>query len=246
MWLGWFESVDIYLGQGVVLLQHGKNTVQVVRQPATWGLSRILAGIAHAMEPTHSTDQPTRSAKRRRFHLTLGATLCPAIGFTAPQEVHRLEELQSIAQASAAAAHAGLQVTCAMDALQPGVAASVGNHLLTELTQWAQSQGGHMASIRPIWSVASQCKAVRKTGVRGLAVQEPGALTLLAQKAGGGMDALTLAGEWDASQLPAQLRRWQVAHALDEGALAHLKFGPDAQTRMAQGPSAWAAHWSRS
>lgn len=257
MWLGWFESVDIYLGQGVVLLQQGKKAVQVIRPPVTWGLERILAGIAQALAQVPGNGSPitvplSRKAflpvgwgKRRRFHIVLGATLCPATGFTAPKEVHRLDELRSIALASVTAAHAGQQVVCEIDPMNPGVAASVSNALLSELHRWAGSQGGKIASIHPIWSVASGCRAAHGAKNRGLALQEPGALTLLAEKPGGGLDALTLTGEWDEPQLQGQLRRWQVAQALGEKAALCLKFGPDIQTCMAHGPAIWAGHWSR-
>lgn len=241
MWLGLSESVQIYLGQGLAFLRQGKQPVQAISHPATWGLERVLANLAQALSPSGVA---RRMHRTRRFHVTLGAVYCPARGLSVPQGVHRWAELYSIAQASLDTHGAGQNTLCELDPRNTGVAAGMGSHVKEALDMWATDQGGSLASIRPLWSTASECKAAKPGRVRGMAIAEPGALTLLAQNTDGVLDGVTLTVVMDEQQEQMQLRRWRVSHGLEQGAWVGLRLGADVRDNLPQGPTVWTGHWS--
>lgn len=249
MWSVWSEAVDIYLGQGISMLKTASQETMVMQHPVTLPLERVLAKLADALgQGTQGSgaEQSHPRIKRRKLRITLSAALCPAIGFNAPPEVTRWHERQEIAKATAAAtlAMSAEQITCETDAFRPGVTTALALPLLAELKQWASQQHAYVASVHPLWAVATQCAAAHQNAVQGLLLDEPDSLTLLAEDDQGRLNVLTLVHEPDPAARQASLRRWLISVGLSEDKLLKLSFDPQPNTLMPQGPNVWTAHWS--
>lgn len=244
MWSVWSESVAIYLGQGVAMLGIPHQETQVLQHPATWPLERVLAQLAGVLAPNGTRPK----FQRRTLQITLSGALCPALGFQAPQEVKRWDELRQIAHASAAAA-SGVgadQIVCGMDTSGRGIAASVGTALMQALQRWAAEHHWRIASVRPLWVVATHSPRARQADTLGLLLHEPDAITAIAERAQGEIIASTLAGDYGQASGQALVRRWLVGLGLHEDQFLHLNFGTRVQTAMPLGPKAWATYWSTS
>ncbi|OGB31672.1 MAG: hypothetical protein A3F78_11935 [Burkholderiales bacterium RIFCSPLOWO2_12_FULL_61_40] len=244
MWSVWSESVDIYLGQGVTMLKIPHQEAQRIQHPVTWPLERVLAQLAEVL----SQGGTQHRLQRRTLQITLSGALCPATGFKAPQEVRRWNELRQIAHASAAATWGveADQIVCDMDAGGRGITASVGTVWMQTLQRWAAGHHWRIASLRPLWAVATQSPRARQTDALGLLIHEPDAITAIADGAHGEAIASTLAGDYGQASGQALVRRWLVGLGLREDGLLHLNFGIRAQTAMPLGLKAWAAYWSTS
>lgn len=244
MWSVWSESVDIYLGQGVAMLNMPHQETQVLQHPATWPLERVLARLAQVLAP----DGTKGKRQRRNLRITLSGALCPATGFQAPQEVQRWDELRQIAHASAAATW-GMgadQIVCGMDAGGRGMAASVGSAWMQVLQRWAAEHHWRIASLRPLWAQATHSPLARQADTLGLLVRELDAVTVMAESAQGEAIASTWVGDPGPASGHASVRRWLVGLGLHEDQLLQLNFGTRAQTAMPLGPKAWATYWSTS
>jgi len=238
VWSVWSESLELYLGQGLVMLK--KDGIErVIAHPATLPFGQVLAKITEAV----AREQTLKKAKHCKLRVTLSGALCPAVTFSAPQEVRRWDELRSIAQASTAM---GMevgpdQIFCEMDIARRGLASGLTVSLMQLLQDWATQQRFHLVSMRPLWAVASQCTVARQPDVLGLIVQEPDATTLLVEVAGGKFAATTLTGLED--QLPMLARRWLVSQGVADEKLLKLRFAVPSRPVLPQGPKAWPTHW---
>jgi len=242
VWSVWSEDIHLYLGQGMALLQIGHGPVQVLGHARTLPLGRVLAQVAQAIPE----DGARKRLRRSALSVTLSGALCPAMGFQAPAEVTRWHELRQVACASAASTMdvGPDQILCEISGGQPGLCATVAGGLMMELMDWAEERRFRLASVQPLWALASQCPMARQGGVHGLLVREPDACTLLAQSGSGQLAATTLTGAYDGASVQAHARRWLLSQGLSEVALLHLNFGEELHSVMPQGPKAWAAHWS--
>lgn len=238
MWSAWSESAELYLGQGLAMLKKdGKE--RVIAHPATLPFGHVLAKLTEAV----AQEQKMKKAKRCKLRVTLSGALCPAVAFTAPQEIRRWDELRNIAQASAAMSMGvgSDQILCEMDIARRGLASGVTASVMQSLQDWATQQNFHLTSMRPLWAVASQSPMARRSAVQGLLVQEPDAVTLLAEVAGGKFTATTLTGPKD--QLPTLTRRWLVSQGIADEKLLKLRFAAPSRAVLPQGPTAWPTHW---
>jgi hypothetical protein len=205
-------------------------------------MDRVLTLLAQELAQMIATSRYAR----RSLHITLSAALCPASAFTAPQTVRRWDERQSIAYASAAAA-VGMQadqIVCETDQYQSGVTASMGRHLFDDLKQWASQHRCRVASAQPLWAVASQCQAARSTAIKGILLQEPDAVTVVAVKHDGRTLASTLAGHPDRTGNAMQVRRWLVGLGLNQSDMLRFGFVADPQPVVQQAPGTWVGHWA--
>jgi hypothetical protein len=237
VWSVLSERLDLYLGSGLAMLKAGTTDPVVIHEPASLPLERMLS-LLH--EQAHK-----KIVKGSSFRIYLGACACPAVGVTTPKEVTRWQEQHQIAQASVAhSLDASMdQIACEIDTAQPGVAAAISTTQLDNIQQWVSELGGHVASIRPLWSVATQCTAACEANIKGLVLAEPGAVTLLASDGQGACSALTLQGKIDLAALAIQTRRWQVRHHLAENQILKLGFGPATGAALPASPKPWAGHW---
>jgi hypothetical protein len=119
--------------------------------------------------------------RRRRICLTLSAAMAPPFVYRVPPEVTRWTEAREIARAGAAHLLAVKPelVECRQDARHPGLAAAVSRSLLLQVRGWAESHGARIASIKPLWAVATQCRASSKSSIDGIAMLEPDGACLI-------------------------------------------------------------------
>lgn len=242
MWSVWSEPVELYLGQNLAMLKVAHQEAVVLQHPATLPLERVLARLAEAMPPVPKRRWP----QQRRLRVTLSAALCPAISYQAPPEVQRWQELQQIAHASATAA-LGIpleQVLCEADTARRGIAAALATPLMADLQRWAQQQQARIASVRPLWAVATQSAAARAPAVQGVVLQEPDAMTLVVNDGKGQCQGATFVGDTTPTAQQASLRRCLVGWGLTEEQLLKLHFQAAPATVTPQGPQVWAEHWS--
>lgn len=242
MWSVWSECVDLYLGQGTALFQVKHQKVQILRYPATLPLAQVMDRLTQGLTQYSAAHK----LKRRSLHITLSGALCPAIGFSFPPEVARWHELRQIAQASAAASLASPaeKIVCETDAHRPGIAAAMAAPLMAELQRWANAQNCRIASIRPLWTVATQNQEVSRSSISGLLMQEPDSVTVVADDSNGKIIASTLVGEHEPAAGNVNVRRWLVGLGLSEDRLLKLSFSMREGAVMPNGPKAWAAHWT--
>lgn len=234
MWSVWSERVSVYLGTTVALVQRpGAPLVRLSHSP-TQPLADVLAQLDEANRRS-STDKPWR------LHVALSAALCPPVAYAVPPGVKRWDELQALALASATH-QLGLptgdaaQLVCTLDPSHPGLAAALHSGTHQQLLTWAQRFGGQLASLQPLWAIATQAKACRAAQVQGLSLQEPDGLTVLRLVPGATPQGDTAFGELN-------------ANTAEDLTLAHWRFSAKplkAAQAVPEGPSAWAAHWERS
>lgn len=238
MWSVWSESVELYLGQSLFMIKK-RSKEWVIAHPTTLPFGHVLAKLTD----TVVQEQMLNKAKRCKLHVTLGGTLCPAVDFDAPQEVRHWEERQSIAQASVAMTMGSNpdQIVCEMDAGRKCLASGVPTWIMQSLQDWAKQQNFHLASVRPLWAVASHSPMAQRSDIHGLIVQEPDAVTLLVDVPGGKFMATTLSGHEE--QLPILTRRWLIGQGISEEKLLKLSFAVTSRPFMPQGPTAWPTHW---
>lgn len=237
MWSVWSETADIYLGQGLVMFKAGSAASVVVYDDAALPLAGVLQMLNEQAEG--------KIKKGSSLRIYLSAALCPAFGVAVPKEVTQWQERQQIAKA--AAAHTlctGIeQLVCEIDAVHPGVAAAVNLSTIEELRQGIVQLGGRLVSIQPLWSVVTQCSAVRHPSIKSVVLVEPDALTMLAGNGKNGFHASTLTGQIDSATLLMHARRWQVGHSLTDNQTIKIGFGAKAEAVMPKGPKRWPAHW---
>ncbi len=241
MWSVWSETVHLYLGQGMSLLQIGHGQEVVTPHAATMPVAQVLAKLTETMGQHNFLKKPRRS----KLRVTLSGALCPAMTYAAPPDVTRWDELHRIAQASAAMTLGILvdQVLSEMDINQPQLASAIAAPLMQALQGWAGQHRFRLTSVQPLWATASQSAETGKAAIRGLVVQEPDSVTVMAKVQNGKYVAATLTGPED--QLPTLTRRWLVSQGLSDENLLKLRFTAATHTVMQQGPRLWEKHWDQ-
>lgn len=251
MWLDWCKSlaapsVHLHWGPGVLLLQWGQRTVQVLPCQPTWAREQVLAEAAKALQAQRTVRTARTRPPQIRLHITLGASLCPLSCQALPQGLQNWDEVQAFAQAHLAHQWPGQALCCAVDPAHPQLAVGVAQELVDALQHWAQSQEAVVVSIRPLWSVATACRRARHPRIQALVVQERDALTLVYQAGNQievGLQPLPTTAQ-DGDAVRATLRRWRIAHGVEESAMLHLTFGNQRQQPVPDGPACWSGYWS--
>lgn len=234
MWSVWSEAVQVYVGHGLAMLHTKKQGTQVFEPPATWSLDRVLATLAQSM---------ASAPQRRKFYITLGSAWCPPHAFALPPTVHKWSERLSMAQAHGATPDQTNSMLCEIDLAGACIAATLPCARVDTLQQWATQCHGAVASIQPLWAVASQSAYARQRRYQGICVQEGARSTVICFDAHGKAHATSLVADEEDQATHHALRRWLVAVGVSSDAIAHLAFVAPAQTPTMQVPKPWAAHW---
>lgn len=236
MWSAWLEPNCIYLSSGRVLVRSAGCATVALEMPGTLPLDRILGEIAPHLR--------AGSRARQGWSVHLSAAICPALTVTPPEGVRGFNELLAYAKA-AASAQLGLgvaDVQADFDMASPGIVAAVPGHLFDALSTWASAVGIRLTSIRPLWSVATDCALARRHRVNGILLREPDSLTVVAPAAPGHHDlALTVALD-SASTETATQRQRMLASAAPRQLLA-MDFGVQSGSVVRGLPRLWPAHW---
>ncbi len=233
MWSVWSKPVQLYLGQGLAMVQASGQAVVVLHPSVTLPLERVLQQIDEHLPRASS------------LSVSLSAALCPAFADVMPKGVRRWQERQALAQ-SWAAERLGLpadELVCELDARSSGLGAALPASTLSQLQHWARAQGHRVKSVQPLWAQATQSHAARLAATRAVLVQEPDASTVLAEQHPGKVEAFSLVGAPDAPTTQTRLAQWQISLSLSPEHLLRLGFDAQARPPMTQGPQAWAKHW---
>ncbi|RFO98336.1 hypothetical protein DIC66_00055 [Rhodoferax lacus] len=238
------------MGRGLTMVRRSGTPVKVLEHPITWPLKRVLAGV---LEPIPAGVKPGLFKRRIRLHITLSTNVCELISFAVPQGVRKYGELQQLAQAAAAQAlDSAADIVVATDPFTPELVASLGVRFLEDLHAWAMGCGAVVASLQPLWTIASHCALARRPQIEGLALVEPDGVTLIACPAancavanGRSLSGMAISLE-PGEEARASILRWMVSNGLKDDAVLSLKFALHG-TGKAQGgmPRVWPEYWSR-
>jgi len=267
VWSVWSERVDIYLGRNLAMARLRGGPTTLIEHPPTWPLQRVLERVASTWQsqltnalPSNGNTKRVFDRKKLQLHITLGSSRCHSGTFVVPKGVQKYVELQSLAVAAAMQSGSAQTIMSEIDPFYPGIMSSIGAHFLGNLNAWAKSQGASISSLRPLWSVATQCAMIRQKNITGLALSEPDGITLLACPDTGlpeikSTNLMTI----DLSNLgvqaspqtilveePVQLqmRRWKIANDLQDENLLTLMFIPSGSSIRRGLPKTWDGHWS--
>ena len=230
----WSESVDLYLGQTLAMVKTSDGNTIVRRHAPTLPLARVLQSLDDVVP------------KRCQLRISLSAARCPAVEIKVPQGLKRWGELEEIVKVNAAQRlmmPVG-EINCEFDSACPGIAASVTTAQLNDLAGWATQSGRSIASIRPLWVIATQCRAAQERSVQGLLLREDDALTLIVNGGKGMTHAVTAPAVSNPLSAQAQLRRWSVSFELSDAEILKLGFAGTPGAAMLKGPKPWAEHWT--
>jgi hypothetical protein len=231
----------LHIGRGLALLQWGRGEVRTIRFPVTLPLARQLESVKVEFE------QVTRTAgkKKRGLHVTLSAAVCPVVSVPVPANVTRWKERLALAR-GVAASHAGVAVddiACDFDSKRPGVAASIPAGVLQELGNWVGGQNLALASLAPLWSLATQCRAVSRRDVGSLVFHEPDSLTVLCDSTDG-LRGVSWPSDGDVVRGRGQAENWLSGRRTEAKASVHMGFGAKSAGRTSRLPAVFGDYWT--
>jgi hypothetical protein len=241
--LAWFDVTDIYLARGFAMHKTGKLAATTLRFSPTLPWDRVLAMITDSMAASGSP-----KLFRQRVRMTLSGVLCPAVALAAPKGASGWTDLQQILPASAAASLAteASHLRCALENSGELLGAAMGTSIHQSITKWASEQRFRLESIAPSWAIATQCKAIQRTHVHALEIEEADGTTLLTKNPEG-WASISLAHGLDSGATPmnsALVSRHKVSMGVEEASLQKLKLHTAAGVRQAGAPRQWRDHWS--
>lgn len=229
MW--WDSGLEIYLGTDLMLVRVPGKPVQEQRFDAGCSPDAMLTEV-----------DGTGGRGPVQFHLS--AARCPAMDIAYPVGMRRFRDRELFARA-VCADRLGLQadaVHVALDPSTPGIAAVMRQELRAQLEAWAHRCGRRVASIRPLWAVASGAAPARRKPA--LRLREADALTLVGAAEHSSSvthRALSMRLERDASPAQTLTRLHRSLDIPPEQAIG-LLFGLDGPRGSVRMP-AWAGCW---
>ncbi len=241
MWSVWSETVDLYFGPTLAMLKVDGRGALVMEHENALPVDRLFAELSHAVV----NNGELGDNRTRRLRVVLSGGFCSAVTFAVPASVTRWQERMEIAGATAAMALRTTpdQLVCEMDNARAGLASAITKHVMSALQEWATQHRCAIASIQPLWAIASQSRLARDSGVQGLIVVDPDAATVLADDGAGKLVASTLPGPTSMAAGQAGMRRLLVGLGLRESGLLKLGFAMRAGAALPYGPRAWPNHW---
>lgn len=218
MWSVWPERIELYLGPELALVRarQAQQSCALDFEPGT-----PLAGM---LQEVSVRIGPWLGRRRWRAFVALSGAWCPAVSFEVPQGVSSRDELQALAQA---VVEDEMQMTTPgelrtqRDAVYAGLASGCSSTVLQALQAWcADGVGmkGRLASVAPLWAVASQCGLARRHPA-GVLVHEPSCVSVLLPRMGsqpatwwrsgsGSIDALSVENPLRDGALPDAMQRY--------------------------------------
>ena len=242
MWSVWPETIDMYLGQGLAMIQRGPTPAVVLQADPSMPIDQLLAQ-ARTLLP-----------RRCRLRIFLSGALCPAHAISVPDGVHKSTEALAIAQATAAQSM-GISSNQLINKIPypfAPISAAMLKTVADALQAWSVKERIKIRSIRPLWSVATECKAASSSLVRGLILREPDAITLLAYCPSEKWQATSIPTSENLSFTEAACRRWLIGANLNTAEVYELSFIVSSVTNRSSlklthaFPDCWSTHWSAS
>jgi hypothetical protein len=236
VWSVWSKTINVYLGQGVAMLQVDDQETMLLRSPATLPMARILSKMTELANK--------EIFKHSAIQVSLSGAWCPAFNVTIPEGVTRWHERQQIARASGAKVMGieSEQIACEMTATQ-GLAAAISLPIFQELQAWTTGLGCRLKSVSPLWATATQCNIARRSSIKAVLLAEPDGSTLLIGGEKGSIKVVSAPGVIDPKDFVSQCQSLLLEHGLSEESVAKIGFDLDTRARMAGGPKRWFGHW---
>jgi hypothetical protein len=215
VWSVWSKPVALYISATCSMLKASGQPALVVPHPATLPLDRVLSRIAEAVND--STSGYSGALKSARLQVTLGGSICPPLACPMPAGIKNWQELQLIANASAAQqlGIAATDLVCEWSPNTPSVLGAMPLWSMQSLQEWASKQQAKVVSVQPLWAAATACKLARQRSVQGLCVYEDD----------GAVSSTN-------PHMPS-----------DDAAILKIKFSSAVQPLLKHGPKVWATHW---
>jgi hypothetical protein len=232
--LAWFNTADLYIGQGLAILRLNARNTYIFEHPLTMPLDRVLASCQGLAK------------KGTKFRIVLSSSLCSAFKVQIPSTVVKPSEINALLSASAQQQlnAIGIQFDCLIDANNKSVAAAIPSQVRHTIQIWAIQQGCSIVSLRPLWAAATQFSMCQHPNIKGLALHEPDGSILLTETLHLGIQILTWRGRLTADVIHSNLRRALVSFDMAEQQLLSLHFEAKPATVMQNAPMHWHEHWS--
>jgi hypothetical protein len=236
VWSVWSKTINVYLGQGVAMLQVDDQETMLLRSPATLPMARILSKMTELANK--------EIFKHSAIQVSLSGAWCPAFNVTIPEGVTRWHERQQIARASGAKVMGieSEQIACEMTATQ-GLAAAISLPILQEVQAWTTGLGCRLKSVSPLWTTATQCEIARRSSTKAVLLSEPDGSTLLIGGEQGSIKVVNAPGVIGALDFLSQSPRILMDHGLSEESTLKIGFDSESRTSIQGGPKRWARHW---
>jgi hypothetical protein len=100
-----------------------------------------------------------------------------------------------------------------------------------------------MVSLRPLWSLATDCRAASGRRVRALAIHEPDSLTVLNDSTQGLVGA-SWSSDGDVAKGRMVSEKWLADRSLEAVPLTHLGFGAKSAERPSGVPTVFREYWT--
>ena len=232
MWSVWPETVDVHLGQRLAIVRKGAET-QVLAHPATMPLALVLERVAKSA---------FSGSARRRLRVSLSCAWAPPVVYSVPREVTKWAEKLAIAQSAGATALSTTPdlVAVRIDSRASGIGAAMTTSMLQQLHAWAGAHRSRVVSLRPLWSMATDCKLAK--GVAGMELREPDGTVVVVQR--GGQDLSPLARV--EVGVPVTPDHPAIGpDPLSDAQMLRIGFSPAHQIHLPGAPKRWAMHWHK-
>ncbi|MBN9409204.1 MAG: hypothetical protein J0H69_08650 [Burkholderiales bacterium] len=224
MWSAWRSGpASLYLGVGVVLLRDADGREVLVNHASTWPVARVLRQLSEA----RSAAGQASPARGRRLEVSLSAAHSPAVWCDIPAGVRTWQEKQALRahQVGSVMQMDAQDVQLAGDRDGGALCSGMAQSLFVALAQWASDVGFKLASVRPLWSQATQSGHAATRAA--IVVREPGAVTVVQAQA-----ARSVIGTDAALPMAADVAGFHFS----------VESGPEGPGA----PAAWRNHWELS
>lgn len=183
----------------------------------------------------------------RRVRVSLSALLAPPIAYSVPSEVKRWDERLAVARAASTDV-LGVeadQLACQLSITHPGIATTVQTALIETLREWAKSNRGHVVSLRPLWSIATESRVALKRDVQGIILQEPDATTIVvpAQRKIGPTDVVRVFAGTPTASIHAAIDLLFKSLGISEPKIARLGFSEKVAASSKFVSKRWPSYW---
>jgi hypothetical protein len=234
VWSAWSNPVDLYLGQGLILVGRGKQQAMAIPFPPTLPLDVALRRAGEAAGAL--------LRKGAALRVRLSGALCPAMTFGIPKGISGWREIGEVARTSIAvqmnlpAADVAIQT----DPSHLGLATALARPFLGQLQSWAKEGELAMRSLSPLWTEVAGCERARSERVGAIVLAEPDGVTVLVEA----RDGIFAATARPSNEEIDALNRLLASKGVTDEASLKLKFSAAHGESMRGLPRFLAANWS--
>lgn len=234
MQLAWFKTVDLYIGQGLVLLKLSPEETHIFEFPVTMPLDRALMKCNGMIQ------------KGTKLRIALSSLLCSPLNVEIPPTVVNAREVNAILSACAAEQLHELNTEFAysIDSNTKSLGAVIPVYTENILKTWAKQLKCSVTSLQPLWSIASRFDICKNTDINSFVLHEPDGSILIAETQDGRFNAVGWRESLSPELLKQNCRNSLIGLGLTEQNLIRFRFEARPINFMTPAPAAWPKHWS--